>query len=82
MSQYKSSYPAQTSFAEEYRDFISKFYKISDTPDAHEKYAEQFDSKARLVMASKEATGREGYDPFPFLQCSLFTKLTHIQQRY
>ena len=59
-SQYTSSYPDNVPFDTKYRDFISEFYRISDTPDAHEKYSQQFTPDAHLVMASKEVDGTEG----------------------
>jgi len=39
--------------------FFEEFYKTSDTPDAHEKYADSFTKDATLVMASKKGVGRE-----------------------
>lgn len=39
--------------------FFESFYKISDTPDAHEKYASQFTKDATFVLASKTS---KGYD--------------------
>lgn len=43
-----------------YAKFFESFYRISDTPDAHEKYSEQFTKDATLIMGSKEANGRKG----------------------
>ena len=40
--------------------FFESFYQISDTPDAHERYADAFTGDALMVMASKRAKGREG----------------------
>jgi len=59
-SQYTSAYPKDLPFDSRYRDFISEFYRISDTPDAHDEYKRQFTSNARLVMASKTVNGSEG----------------------
>lgn len=42
------------------KNFFAYFYKISDTPDAHQEYAECFTEDATLVMASKTAKGRHG----------------------
>lgn len=59
-SQYVSAYPEGLSFDSKYVKFIEDFYRVSDTPDAHEEYLLQFSPKARLIMASKEANGAEG----------------------
>ncbi len=42
------------------KSFFEEFYKTSDTPDAHDKYADFFTEDATLVMASKKGVGREG----------------------
>ncbi|KAI9050019.1 hypothetical protein LZ554_006164 [Drepanopeziza brunnea f. sp. 'monogermtubi'] len=39
--------------------FLADFYRISDTPDAHDPYAAQFAAAATLVMASRRGVGRE-----------------------
>jgi len=59
MGSYTSEYPS-TQIDPLYRRFFEEFYKISDTPDAHEKYADQFTKDAKLIMASKTANGRSG----------------------
>lgn len=59
MSSYKSDYPS-VDFDPAYKAFFEQFYQISDTPDAHEIYAEQFSKSARLVMASRTVNGRAG----------------------
>lgn len=59
MSQYQSSFP-DVPVKSEVKSFFEEFYKISDTPDAHEKYAEQFTNNAKLIMASNEVNGRPG----------------------
>jgi hypothetical protein len=60
-SQYRSEYPPNLSLSGTYRDFIENFYHISDTPDAHGEYAEQFALQARLLMpGKKEATNPNG----------------------
>ena len=41
-------------------EYLEQFYQTSDTPDAHEKYAESFTKDATLIMASNEVNGREG----------------------
>lgn len=52
--------PADHSVDPKIASFFEQFYSISDTPDAHEMYAEQFTEDATLVMASKTARGMEG----------------------
>lgn len=59
MSSYISDYPS-IEFDSSYKKFFQDFYKISDTPDAHEKYAQQFTKDATLVMASKKVHGFSG----------------------
>jgi hypothetical protein len=57
---YKSEYPAGVQVDDGIKAFFEEFYKTSDTPDAHEKYADSFTGDATLVMASKKVAGREG----------------------
>jgi hypothetical protein len=58
--QYKSEYPAGVQIDDGIKTFFEEFYKTSDTPDAHEKYADSFTKDATLVMASKVGKGRDG----------------------
>jgi hypothetical protein len=53
---YTSAYPS-TKFNPAFVQFFESFYKISDTPDAHSKYVDQFTSDATLIMASKRCEG-------------------------
>jgi len=59
-SQYTSDYPSSTEIYPAYKTFFEEFYQISDTPDAHEKYADQFTPNATLIMASKRVQGTQG----------------------
>lgn len=68
------SYSIMTSYASEYpdlsvdpgiREYYETFYKTSDTPEAHEKYAESFTEDATLTIASKTAKGRSGTEKPP-----------------
>lgn len=59
MSAYASEYPL-VEFDIAYKTFFEEFYATSDTPDAHEKYIENFTKDATLVMASKKAKGSDG----------------------
>jgi hypothetical protein len=78
-SQYTSTYPPNLPFSPKYRDFISEFYRISDTPDAHDTYVSQFMPSARLVMGSKEANGSEGTVPsFPIRIAHQLTNIAEI----
>jgi hypothetical protein len=58
MSFYVSEYPS-VDFDPAIKRFYEDFYYISDTPDAHEKYVQQFTKDATLIMASKTAKGHE-----------------------
>lgn len=60
MSQYKASTPSDGQVKPEIRDFFERFYQISDDPDAHEKYSEQFTKDAKLIMGPSESNGRSG----------------------
>lgn len=57
---YKSGFPAGVQVDDGIKSFFEEFYKTSDTPDAHEKYADSFTEDATLVMASKKGVGRHG----------------------
>lgn len=67
---YKSAIPPGIQLDEGIRAFFEQFYKTSDTPDAHDVYADSFTADADFVMASKRARGRDG-EFAPFLS-SLF----------
>jgi len=60
MSQYRADVPASNLVKPEIRDYYEHFYAVSDTPDAHQKYAELYTKNAKLIMASNEANGRDG----------------------
>ena len=69
MSQYRPSIPSDSLVKPEIARFFEDFYQISDTADAHEQYADQFTKDARLIMGSKETSGRDGDgDSFPKLR--------------
>jgi hypothetical protein len=72
---YSSEYPLEVVVDEGIKAFFEEFYKTSDTPDAHDKYADSFTGDATLIMASKKAVGREGkFYLFAFVArfCSIF----------
>ncbi|KAK5136375.1 hypothetical protein LTR08_003501 [Meristemomyces frigidus] len=56
MSQYQASAPG---VKPDICEYFERFYKTSDTPDAHEKYSESFTKDAKLIMASNEVNGRD-----------------------
>ena len=58
--QYTSQCPSVPSVPDSIRKFFETFYQISDTPDAHEEYADCFTENAVVVMASAKVEGREG----------------------
>lgn len=60
MSQYAAAVPQNAVVRPEIKRYFESFYAISDTPDAHEKYSQQFTKNAKLIMASNEANGRDG----------------------
>lgn len=60
MAQYEASVPEDGSLKAGIASFFEAFYAISDTADAHEQYADHFTSDAKLIMASKETSGRQG----------------------
>ena len=69
MAQYKASVPEDGSLKSGIASFFEAFYAISDTADAHEKYADHFTSDATLIMAAKETSGRQGMSShFEFLR--------------
>jgi hypothetical protein len=73
---YSSQYPVKVAVDEGIIAFFEEFYKTSDTPDAHDKYADSFTGGATLIMASKKAVGREGkFYLFAFVArfCSMFS---------
>ena len=58
-SRYSSDYPPLP-IDPSIPGFFETFYRISDTPDAHERYADAFTGDALMALASKQAKGREG----------------------
>ncbi len=59
-SQYIAFVPSGEEVKPEITSYFEQFYKISDTPDAHEQYANQFTKEAKLIMGPNEAVGRDG----------------------
>lgn len=59
MSSYASQWP-NVPFDPAFKSYYEQFYQISDTPDVHEKYVQQFTKNATLIMGSKTAKGSDG----------------------
>lgn len=57
---YSSLYPSEIEVDDGIKDFFENFYRISDTPDSHDRYVDSFKDDATLVMGSKKAVGRGG----------------------
>ncbi|TGO87198.1 hypothetical protein BPOR_0243g00070 [Botrytis porri] len=56
---YKSEYPQGDEVDEGIREFFEAFYKLSDTEEKHEEYANQFAEDAEVIMGVKRVKGRE-----------------------
>ncbi len=59
-SPYTSQYPEGVVVPPAVVEFFQEFYKTSDTPDAHVKYADLFTDDATFILASKLSSGRDG----------------------
>ena len=57
---YASQLPPGVEIDSGIKRFFEEFYKISDTPDVHERYVDSFSEGATLIMASKKGVGRDG----------------------
>jgi hypothetical protein len=60
MSQYSAAVPSDGQVKPAIKAFFERFYKISDTPDGHENYADQFTPDGKLIMGLNEVNGRDG----------------------
>jgi hypothetical protein len=79
---YKSEYPTGVQVDDGIKAFFEEFYKTSDTPDAHEKYADSFTKDATIIVASKKAVGSEGVKSrFSFKNIYLIFLLEILQFR-
>lgn len=59
MSQYVASVPSDGQVKPEIQHYYERFYRVSDTPEDHEAYADMFTSDAKLVMGPNVAQGKE-----------------------
>lgn len=60
MSNYSPAYPTNVQVDAGVKDFITKFYGVSDTPGKNQEWLDFFHDDATLVMALQEATGKTG----------------------
>lgn len=60
MSQYSAAVPGDGQVRPEIKAYFERFYEISDTPDAHETYADFFTKDGKLTMGSNTFEGRDG----------------------
>ncbi|TKA70184.1 hypothetical protein B0A49_02719 [Cryomyces minteri] len=72
MSSYTFDLPSGVQFDAALKEFFEEFYAISDTPDAHEKYAQSFTKDAKVIMASKHV---HGYDEILALRQGMWEKV-------
>ncbi|KAK4507650.1 hypothetical protein PRZ48_001385 [Zasmidium cellare] len=59
MSQYSAAVPPDGHVRPEIKAYFERFYEISDTPDAHETYADMFTKDGKITMGSNSAQGRD-----------------------
>ena len=56
---YTSSYPHNLDVDPGIKSFLEKFYEVSDTPSAHEAYADSFTTDATFQIGLKQVKGRD-----------------------
>lgn len=74
MDQYKSSYPSTPEVPPSLRQYFEAFYKISDTPEAHEGYVDCFTKDAIVIMASARVEGSDGKSSHSSTKYSLYMR--------
>lgn len=71
MANYHPAFAVEMPSDDSIKDFIAKFYTISDTPGKNTEWVNFFQDDATLVMEKKSATGKTGmhnhynYSHFP-----------------
>jgi len=55
---YASEYPPGVHIDDGIKRYFEDFYKTSDAPELHEKYADSFTEDAKFVLASKKVVGQ------------------------
>lgn len=78
MAQYNASVAEDGSLKAGIASFFEAFYAVSDTAEAHEQYADHFTRDAKLIMASKETSGRQGESHLMF--CAATKAHTKLQE--
>ncbi|KAI7781775.1 hypothetical protein LA080_014406 [Diaporthe eres] len=58
MSNYRPAYPTNVQVDAGVKEFITKFYGVSDTPGKNQEWLDFFRDDATLVMALQEASGK------------------------
>lgn len=66
MSNYSPAYPTNVQVDAGVKEFITKFYGVSDTPGKNQEWLGFFRDDATLVMALQEASGKTG-ESYPIL---------------
>lgn len=61
MSHHQAEVPADGSVKQDVRAFFEQFYLLSDTPEAHQEYANQFTENGVLIMIGDRRNGRQGW---------------------
>lgn len=59
-SGYNPAYPSNTAVESGIKQFVSDFYRTSDTPGKDVEWTDFFNDDAALVMATQTARGRDG----------------------
>lgn len=60
MSKYTASVPPGGQVRPEIQTFFEEFYKITDSPDDHERYINMFTTDAKYLMGVNEFNGLNG----------------------
>ena len=56
---YKFSSPSSAPLAPGIAEFFEKFYQVSDTPPAHQEYANCFADDATFMIGVKQVQGKD-----------------------
>ncbi len=76
MSQYTASIPPDGQVKPEIREFLEKFYAISDDPSANEQHARSLTKDGKLIMGPTEVNGYDGR-----LLCPVCSNVLYNNQR-
>ncbi|KAL1839130.1 hypothetical protein VTK73DRAFT_4124 [Phialemonium thermophilum] len=75
---YKSQYPRDVAVEPSIVQFFENFYAVSDTPDAHDVYVDQFTDDATFILASKVSRGRDGRSLSVFFCPNILKVITSV----